>query len=52
MKLIVQYIRRHIGSFCAAIFFLTVEAMADLLQPTFMSHIVDDGVKNMDVRRI
>lgn len=52
MKLIIQYIRRHIGSFCAAIFFLTVEAMADLLQPTFMSHIVDDGVKNMDVRRI
>lgn len=52
MKLIVQYIRRHIGSFCAAIFFLSVEAMADLLQPTFMSHIVDDGVKNMDVRRI
>lgn len=52
MKLIVQYIRCHIGSFCVAIFFLTVEAMADLLQPTFMSHIVDDGVKNMDVRRI
>ena len=52
MKLIIQYIRRHLGSFCAALFFLTVEAMADLLQPTFMSHIVDDGVKNMDVKRI
>ena len=52
MKLIIRYIRRHLGSFCAALFFLTVEAMADLLQPTFMSHIVDDGVKNTDVRRI
>ena len=52
MKLIIRYIRRHLGSFCAALFFLTVEAMADLLQPTFMSHIVDDGVKNTDVGRI
>lgn len=52
MKLILQYIRRHIGLFCTAIFFLTMEAMADLLQPTFMAHIVDDGVKNMDIDRI
>ena len=52
MKLIIQYIRRHLLLFCAALFFLTVEAMADLLQPTFMAHIVDDGVKNMDVKQI
>ncbi len=52
MKLILQYIRKHIRMFLGAIFFLTMEAMADLLQPAFMAHIVDDGVKNMDVRKI
>lgn len=52
MKLMLKYIRRHFGLFFTAIFFLTVETMADLLQPTFMAHIVDDGVKNMDIRKI
>lgn len=52
MKLIIQYIRRHFLLFFTAIFFLTIETMADLLQPTFMSHIVDDGVKNADVKQI
>lgn len=52
MKLIIQYIRRHLGLFCVALFFLTAESMADLLQPTFMAYIVDNGVKNMDVERI
>lgn len=52
MRLILGYIRRHIGLFCTALFFLTVETMADLLQPTFMAMIVDNGVKNMDVRQI
>lgn len=52
MKLILKYIRRHIGLFCTAILFLTAEAMADLLQPTFMAHIVDDGVKNADIGQI
>ena len=32
--------------------FLSIEAMADLLQPTFMAHIVDDGVKSADFRQI
>ena len=26
--------------------------MADLLQPTFMSYIVDEGVNNYDIRKI
>lgn len=52
MKLILRYIGRHLLLFCAALFFLIVESMADLLQPTFMAHIVDDGVKNMDVEQI
>lgn len=52
MKLILQYIRKHLGIFLLSTFFLTMEAMADLLQPAFMSYIVDEGVKNADVRRI
>lgn len=52
MKLILSYIRRHLGIFMISMLFLTLEAFADLLQPTFMAHIVDDGVKNADTSRI
>lgn len=52
MKLILKYIRRHPGLFLTALFFLTLETMADLLQPTFMAHIVDDGVKSLDMGQI
>ena len=52
MNLMLQYIRRHAVLFFTAIFFLTLETMADLMQPAFMAHIVDDGVKNMDVEQI
>lgn len=46
MKLMLRYIKRHTGMFFTAILFLTVETFADLLQPTFMSFIVDRGVKS------
>lgn len=52
MNLILHYIRRHLGLFFTAIFFLTLEALADLMQPAMMERIVDEGVKNADVRRI
>lgn len=52
MKLILSYIRRHIGMFATALFFLSLETLADLMQPTFMSYIVDDGVKGRDIGRI
>lgn len=52
MKLIFSYIKRHIWLFLTAVLFLTVEAVMDLLQPTYMSFIVDEGVKNADVRLI
>ncbi len=52
MKLIAKYIKRHLGIFLLSTFFLTVEAMADLLQPAFMSYIVDEGVRNGDIGRI
>ena len=50
MKLMLRYVRRHLGMFLTAIFFLTIETLADLLQPTFMSFIVDEGVAKRDVR--
>ena len=52
MKLIFEYIKRHWISFLLSTMFLTLEAAADLLQPTFMSYIVDRGIKNADVDRI
>lgn len=52
MKLIFEYIKRHWISFLLSTMFLTLEAAADLLQPTFMSYIVDSGIKNADVDKI
>ena len=52
MKLILSYLKRHIVIFCISTAFLTLEAVADLMQPTYMSYIVDEGVANADVSRI
>lgn len=52
MKLILKYLQKHSGIFLLSTLFLTMEAMADLLQPTFMSYIVDNGVKQADIRII
>ena len=52
MKQILHYIRRHLGLFLATLSFLTLEAIADLLQPAFMAQIVDNGVKQADLRKI
>lgn len=52
MKLIFSMIRRHLGLFCAGIFFLTLEAVSDLLQPAMMAHIVDDGAARHDTRAV
>lgn len=49
MKLIVLYLRKHKWIFLISTFFLTIESFADLLQPTFMSYIVDNGVENADI---
>lgn len=51
MKLVWKYLHKHLGIFLLSTLFLTLEAMADLLQPTFMSHIVDNGVKQADIRK-
>lgn len=52
MKLMLRFIRQHIGMFSAAVFFLSVETAAELLQPTIMSYIVDKGVKSQDLSAI
>lgn len=52
MKLIFAYIRKHLGISLLSTLFLTMEAMADLLQPALMSGIVDKGIKNASVRQI
>lgn len=52
MKLILSYIRKHLGIFLLSTLFLTMEAAADLLQPAFMSVIVDQGIKNADINHI
>lgn len=52
MGLILHYIGRHKKMFFTAILFLGMETLADLLQPTFMSYIVDNGVQNKDVGQI
>ena len=52
MKLMLRYIGRHKKMFFTALFFLGIETLADLLQPTFMSYIVDNGVQQKDVRQI
>ncbi|MEA5059624.1 MAG: ABC transporter ATP-binding protein [Candidatus Pelethousia sp.] len=52
MKLILCYIRRHMGMFLTALLFLTLETFADLLQPALMAHIVDNGVKVHNVNLI
>lgn len=49
MKLMLYYIKKHIGMFLIAVIFLTIETFADLLQPTFMSYIVDRGVKEQEI---
>ncbi len=45
MKFMIQRVKKHFGMFLTAISFLTIEAMADLLQPSLMSNIVDEGIK-------
>lgn len=52
MKLILHYIKNHLGIFLLSTLFLTMEAMADLFQPAFMSMIVDRGIQNANVEQI
>ncbi|MGM7722877.1 ABC transporter ATP-binding protein [Metabacillus sp. Hm71] len=44
-----KYIKKYWKPFSVAVFFLTLEAVCDLLQPTIMAKIVDIGVVNRDL---
>ncbi|WJH34337.1 ABC transporter ATP-binding protein/permease [Paenibacillus sp. CC-CFT747] len=49
MGYLAKYRRKYGKSFMAAIFFLTIEALGDLLQPTIMAKIIDVGVAGRDM---
>jgi ATP-binding cassette subfamily B multidrug efflux pump len=44
-----KYVRKYWKMFLTALAFLTVEALADLMQPTIMARIVDVGVANANM---
>ena len=52
MRLIFGYVRRHWGLAAIAVAFLTIETLSDLLQPTLMSMVVDDGVARRNVNAV
>ncbi|PTY77685.1 ABC transporter [Heyndrickxia sporothermodurans] len=49
MKFLSKYIKKYWLPFSVAVLFLTIEAVSDLLQPTIMSKIIDNGVANKDL---
>ncbi|QRG69046.1 ABC transporter ATP-binding protein [Brevibacillus choshinensis] len=49
MRFYTKYIKKYGVVFCISLFFLTVEALCDLMLPTIMSRIVDVGVANRDL---
>lgn len=52
MEVLGKYIKRYASSFSGAIAFLAAEAMIDLLQPTLMAYLIDQGVVNKDINTI
>lgn len=44
-----KYIKKYWKGFLAAILFLTLEASADLMMPTILAVIIDEGVANRDL---
>ncbi|WP_066072936.1 ABC transporter ATP-binding protein [Neobacillus soli] len=52
MKFLSKYIKKYWKSFSIAVLFLTFEAISDLLQPTIMAKIIDEGVANRDIHYV
>ena len=49
MKLVIRYIRRHLGIFLLSLLFLTMEAVADLMQPaSIITRITNDVTQVQD----
>jgi ATP-binding cassette subfamily B protein len=49
MKSLTNYFKKFIWLFLIAILFLGIETAADLMQPLFVSKLVDEGISNMDM---
>lgn len=47
-----KYAHKYYKLFLLAVFFLSIEAFCDLLQPMMMSKIVDIGIKNRNLRYV
>ncbi|MCM3116252.1 ABC transporter ATP-binding protein/permease [Neobacillus sp. MER 74] len=52
MGFLSKYIKTYWKSFSIAVLFLTLEALSDLLQPTIMAKIIDEGVTNRDIHYV
>jgi len=52
MKFLSKYVQKYWKSFSIAVLFLTFEAISDLMQPTIMAKIIDEGVVNRDIHYV
>ncbi len=52
MKFLLKYLKKYRRPFSLGIIFLSLEATCDLLQPTIMSNLIDNGVKEKDLNHI
>ncbi|MEH7415968.1 ABC transporter ATP-binding protein [Neobacillus drentensis] len=52
MKFLSKYVKKYWKSFSIAVLFLTFEAISDLMQPTIMAKIIDQGVVNRDIHYV
>ncbi|MBP0724973.1 ABC transporter ATP-binding protein [Bacillus sp. RG28] len=52
MNILKKYRAKYGKKFLIAVLFLTFEAICDLLQPTIMSKIIDNGVVNKDLHYV
>ncbi len=52
MNYIFKYAKKYKKDFTIAIIFLVLEAFIDLILPTMMSYIIDNGVKNNDLNYV
>jgi ATP-binding cassette subfamily B multidrug efflux pump len=52
MFFLLRYVKKYGGLFCLALICLAAEALGDLLQPTIMSRIIDQGVAHGDLRYV
>ena len=52
MRSLIPYWLKYKRTIIAALIFLSLEAFCDLLQPTIVSKIIDDGVKTRSVNLV